>query len=280
MIPKVSKFQNFAILGETDCGKTHLAKAVAAAWLERKRRVLYIQRAGMKQPNQTKYSIGFVTIIAPNQLSEASIQDGLIYCRKTFQDDINKENVSRSIIEIVDLISAFVKGKNQIKPLVVLDESFELKDFQNLLNLIVDFPVQIIVIAQSPEYIDSRPVHELGWSKFFNFFDDSLWKKFGSLIFTCSSLQQEKYEIIFPKMKFKVWKKALERVNNAKYYYIADNRYRLYPLYPPNDLMRVSNYVVSKSLLRRAHSTLDVHEIFFNSLATQQIFNEISKIIS
>ena len=44
MIPKTANSRNLAILGETGCGKTHLAKSIVASELERKNTVVYIQK--------------------------------------------------------------------------------------------------------------------------------------------------------------------------------------------------------------------------------------------
>ena len=173
---------------------------------------------------------------------------GLIY---NFIPNILVGDIFLQITTSIGILSKKSTAKNTEKPLIVFDEPCLPYDlFNELLTEIQPLPVRILVIAQSPASIDTRPIYESGWRKYFN---DSLWKHFDSEIGRVSPLERVEYEQIFPKMCSQAWQNLLP-VRNTDYQWLSDWRYKLEP---PGEAFDYST----------------------NSSATDRVVNELSQFI-
>lgn len=255
MIPKIANSRNLALLGETGCGKTQLATEIVAFELERKNTVVYIQKRlphsnHIYIPREVESQTVPITIVEqPCQISTNLDRGGLIY---NFVPNIPVGDVFFQIKTSVSIFSEKSAAKNTRKPLVVFDEPsclpYDL--LSKLLTEIQQLPVKILVIAQSPACIDTRPVYESGWRKYFN---NSLWKHFDSKIGRVSPSERVEYEQIFPKMCNQTWQNLLP-VKDTGYQWLSDRRYKLEP---PGEAFDYST----------------------NSSATGRIVNELSQFI-
>ena len=250
MIPD---FKNLAILGQTGYGKTHLARALVAFGLVENHTIVYIQRAVVVYtPQEIELSSVPVSLLNQNQTPKPPKlikRESLNYYRKTLFEVSDHKNLS-SLVAQLNIFNN--KQSNKDRTIVVFDEpNLSHGFFSELLCEIQSLPARILVIAQSPDCIDSRPVYEERWGKFLN---NSLWNHFDCLIGKFPTSQRTKYEHIFPKMRNKDWQNLLSQVENTHSRWIYDQRHKLQS---PSKLMEFSS----------------------PSLTIQQIAHEISRFI-